>query len=89
MERIGKKFRGVTEMITEQHNSELSEKDKEIEMLRKENAEIRQAFHDIYEVWAGSEIGQPEYASEAYLIQLIEEMLDIAGKWKCHSEYNS
>ena len=48
----------------------------EIEMLR-------QAMHDIYEVYAGSEgIPRPVTCAEAYLYDLVKEMARIAAKHK-------
>ena len=48
--------------------------DSEVEMRR-----LHQICRDIYEVWAGSEgIPVPETAPEAYLLQLIEQMRDLA-----------
>ena len=47
----------------------------EIEMLR-------QAMHDIYEVYAGSEGFIPETCPEAYLQERVKEMADIAAKHK-------
>ena len=69
----------------------------EIEKLRKDNkqlwasitayadrnSELRHAMHDIYEVYAGSEgIPRPETCSEAYLYELVKEMVAIAAKHK-------
>ena len=40
---------------------------------------LHQICRDIYEVWAGSEgIPVPETAPEAYLLQLVEQMRDLA-----------
>ena len=40
---------------------------------------LHQICREIYEVWAGSEgIPVPETAPEAYLLQLVEQMRDIA-----------
>ena len=50
--------------------------------LRDENMLLRQAMHDIYEVYAGSEGFIPETCPEAYLQDRIKEMAYIAGKHK-------
>ena len=47
-----------------------------------EIAELRQAMHEIYEVYAGSEGFKPETCAEAYLQDRIKEMAYIAGKHK-------
>ena len=47
--------------------------------FRDELRRLHQICRDIYEVWAGSEgIPVPETAAEAYLLQLIEQMRDLA-----------
>lgn len=50
--------------------------------LRAENARLRQAMHEIFEVYAGSEGFIPETCAEAYLQERIKEMAYIAGKHK-------
>ena len=46
----------------------------EVEMRR-----LHQICREVYEVWAGSEgIPVPQTAPEAYLLQLVEQMRDIA-----------
>ena len=37
---------------------------------------LKQILRDAYEVWAGSEQIVPVYASEAYLLGIIEQMKD-------------
>ena len=54
----------------------------EIERLRAENAKLRAAMHDIYEVYAGSEGFIPQTCPEAYLQERVKEMADIAAKHK-------
>ena len=47
--------------------------------LHEEIARLRQVCRNVYEVWAGSEgIPVPVYATEAYLLSLIEQMRDEA-----------
>lgn len=46
-----------------------------------ENSQLRSAFRDIYEVWAGSEGVQVESHEEAYLQLLIKQMTDIAARY--------
>ena len=43
---------------------------------------MRQAMHDIYEVYAGSEGFIPQTCPEAYLQERVKEMADIAAKHK-------
>lgn len=49
--------------------------------LRAENAKLRLAMHDIYEVYAGCDELLVE-TSRAYLEQLLKEMSDIAAEHK-------
>ena len=47
--------------------------------LHEEIERLRQVCRNVYEVWAGSEgIPVPVYATEAYLLSLIEQMRDEA-----------
>ena len=41
--------------------------------------ELEGALKEIKEVYAGSEIGKPEYVQEAYVIRLIKQCFDIAS----------
>ena len=44
--------------------------------LHEEIARLRQVCRNVYEVWAGSEgIPMPETCTEAYLMQLIDQMI--------------
>ena len=53
-------------------------RDKLVELLQ-EVARLKQVCRDVYEVWAGSEgIPEPVYASEAYVLSLVEQMRDYA-----------
>lgn len=47
---------------------------------QKEIERLRQVCRDAYEVWAGSEQIVPVYASEAYLLGVIEQMKDEVKK---------
>ena len=39
---------------------------------------LRSALSEIREVWAGSEVGEPVYAQEAYVIRLCKQQYQIA-----------
>lgn len=58
-----------------------SEQQLQIKMiaLERENAELRRALQDVYEVWAGSDGFIPQTAPEGYQKRLIEQMRDIAS----------
>ena len=44
---------------------------------------LRHALHDIYEVYAGSEgIPEPVTCPEAYLLSLLQQMVEIAAEHK-------
>lgn len=44
-----------------------------------ELSRLQQCCRDVYEVWAGSEgIPEPQTATEAYLLSLVEQMRDAA-----------
>lgn len=60
----------------------LMEVSQRIDALESENAALRAAMHDIYEVYAGSEGFIPETCPEAYLQGRVKEMADIAAKHK-------
>ena len=56
---------------------------KKIEVIKKlqsDNKRLKQICRDTYEVWAGSEIGAPIYASEAYAIMIIKNMVEEVSK---------
>jgi len=57
-------------------------RDKDVKALQADNSLLRQAMHDIYEVYAGSEGFIPETCAEAYLQDRVKEMAYIAGKHK-------
>lgn len=50
------------------------------ERIVKERDELKEICREAYEVWAGSEIGEPVYASEAYAIKIIKDMVEIVSK---------
>lgn len=53
----------------------------DINDAKREIERLRQVCRDAYEVWAGSEgIPEPKYASEAYLLSLLEQMRDEVKK---------
>ena len=47
-----------------------------------EGTRLRQLHHEIYEIYAGSELGVPVYAQEAYAIQVVKQMADLAAEGK-------
>ena len=47
--------------------------------LRERVTYLERCVREAYEVWAGSEIGAPVYASAAYAIEIIRRMVGILG----------
>ena len=54
--------------------------DKEnIERLTEQRDAAREALREAYEIYAGSECGRPIYASEAYTLRILQDMVAVIG----------